>query len=1135
MFRRGVDAWLALAAALAVGSLAAGTAVADQSATDSESLPAIYPVPQSIQRHGEPVRLGSAVAVVTGPHTDAAAVGVVLDVLRSAGVGRIDQTDDTGRIQPGEPVIDVGGVEENPDSGRTLAGLGVTDATGLPAEGYVVADGRVGDHPVVVLAGHDPVGTFYAAQTLRQSVQGSRGVVPGVEVRDWPAYAVRGVIEGFYGPPWSDQARADQLDFDGRHKLNTYVYSPKDDPYLRAEWRVPYPAARLAQLAALVDRARADHVHFTYALSPGLSVCYSSTADEQALAAKFQSLWDIGVRDFAIPLDDISYTSWNCAEDQTAFGTGGAAAGAAQAYLVNEVQRDFIATHPGASRLEMVPTEYYGVAASPYKDVLRTQLDPAVVVEWTGVDVVTPTITAGQAAAARSVFGHDILVWDNYPVNDYAPDRLLLGPYVGRQAGMSGSLVGLTANPMIEPMASDVALSGVADFTWNDRAYDPQRSWQAALDELAGPDPLARRALGAFADLEHYSQIDPVQAPVLAGKFASFWPAWENGDDRAAGALDDYLRLIEDIPALLESHMHNPGFVAEIRPWLDAAATWGQADRAALRMLVDERANRGSAAAADRAQARALATKGHAYLHPRLSGTVTVGDGVVDTFVDAALAENDRWLGLTGLRPVAQTSLSAYQNHTPGKMVDGDVDTYFWSDRPPSDGDVIGVDLGADQPIAGVSVQMSKPDSPDDYLHRSMLEYSSDGRTWTAIGTFADTPTVIATLPTGTVARYIRLRANGSQGNWVVVREFTVTGPNIGPITVTGGPTPAGGSSLAAAADGDPDTAYTASTSPAPGDALVVGLPATRPVGSVEVVGHGSGTVQLHRTDGWHTIGKLADGYTALTDGGMSADAIRLLWAPNSAPPAIDEVVPVYADRPAVTLSPVPAQIDVEVGQSTSFAVGLTANGLSDEHGVLLARPAAGALVRPPAAPVAVDRGAQPTRTLTVKGIAVGTYRIPLSFLPDSGATPTTVTVRVHPKTSTKNVALSSAGAVATASSVEDDLAQFTPDHAIDGSLATRWSSDYTDGEWLQVRLAAPQHVGKVVLYWETAHANGYQIQTSADGLAWTTTASIADSQGGTETVWLDQADVRYLRMLGVSRSTQFGYSLRELQVYPVD
>jgi hyaluronoglucosaminidase len=58
-------------------------------------------------------------------------------------------------------------------------------------------------------------------------------------------------------------------------KANTYIYAPKDDPYHRDKWREPYPADKLAELRDLVDRARANHVRFTFALSLGTSVCYS--------------------------------------------------------------------------------------------------------------------------------------------------------------------------------------------------------------------------------------------------------------------------------------------------------------------------------------------------------------------------------------------------------------------------------------------------------------------------------------------------------------------------------------------------------------------------------------------------------------------------------------------------------------------------------------------------------------------------------------------------------------------------------------------------------------------------------------------------------------------------------------------
>ncbi|HEY2694086.1 MAG TPA: beta-N-acetylglucosaminidase domain-containing protein [Pseudonocardiaceae bacterium] len=1122
---------VALAAAATTATLPAHATQPDT--PPQASLPAVYPVPQSMTPHGSSVPLGNAVGLVTGSGSDPDAITEVRTVLSAAGVHTIDQVTDPKSLRPGETAVFVGGADEDPPAGPALTALGVADATALAAEGYVLADGTANGRPVIVLDGHDATGTYYAAQTLRQLVVNRS--VPGVRVRDWPALPIRGVIEGFYGNPWSDAQRLDQFAFYGAHKMDTYVYSPKNDPYLRDQWRDPYPADQLAALKALVDGANANHVTFTYALSPGLSVCYSSAPDEQALVAKFQSLWDIGVRSFAIPLDDISYTTWNCAADATRFGTGGAAAGAAQSYLLNAVQKDFVATHAGAARLEMVPTEYSDVAASPYKNTIKAQLDPAVVVEWTGVGVIAPVITTAQAAAAKAVYGHDILAWDNYPVNDYVTNRLLLGPYVGRSPGLAGSLVGITANPMIQPDASKIALFNVADFTWNDTAYNATASWQASLREFAGPDPQTQASFDAFADLEYYSDIDPVQAPVLAKKITSFWSAWESGNPLAARQLDGYLNIIQNIPSVLSTKLPSATeFATEAQPWLSSAGDWGQAARAALKMLVDERAGNGAAAAGDRAQAKALLAKAGSYTYVGLNGTVnvTVGDGVLDKFIDDALTENDRWLSLAGRHISAITSMSPYQTNTPDKMVDGDDSTFFWSSAAPNPGDYVGVDLGSVEPISHIALHMSKPTSPDDYIHSGVLEYSADNQNWTTVGSYDNTTDIEADLPSVAQARFVRFRDTQAQTNWVVVREFTVTSPDSTALTVTGTPAPASGASLAAAADASADTSYVAANAPAPGDALQVALPKARPVQRVLVLGTGAATVSVHGTNGWQTIGTLRPGYTDLPANNQTIDTIRLQWTPGGAAPSIAEVVPWYADLPTATLTLATPSVDVQSGASATVNAYLTATEPRDVPGLLTAtnpvHPTTGALVLP--------RGAQLTDPLTVRGSKVGTYQIPITFRAPGGApVTTTLTVHVHPVVSTTNVALAGDGTTATASSVEESLPQFTPDHAIDGDATTRWSSGYTDGEWLQVAFANPQTIGKVVVQWEAAHATAYQIQTSTDGSTWTTAATVTNSPGGTETVWLDQpTSAKYLRMQGVSRATQFGYSIYELQAYPV-
>jgi hypothetical protein len=124
---------------------------------------------------------------------------------------------------------------------------------------------------------------------------------------------------------------------------------------------------------------------------------------------------------------------------------------------------------------------------------------------------------------------------------------------------------------------------------------------------------------------------------------------------------------------------------------------------------------------------------------------------------------------------------------------------------------------------------------------------------------------------------------------------------------------------------------------------------------------------------------------------------------------------------------------------------------------------------------------------------------------------------------------LLSQGKTATASSSENS--SFVAADAVDGNTGTRWSSGFTDPQWLQVDLGSSRTLSQVVLNWETAYGKAFQIQTSADGSNWTTVYSTTTGTGGTQTIPVTGTG-RYVRMYGTARATQYGYSLWEFQVY---
>jgi hypothetical protein len=124
---------------------------------------------------------------------------------------------------------------------------------------------------------------------------------------------------------------------------------------------------------------------------------------------------------------------------------------------------------------------------------------------------------------------------------------------------------------------------------------------------------------------------------------------------------------------------------------------------------------------------------------------------------------------------------------------------------------------------------------------------------------------------------------------------------------------------------------------------------------------------------------------------------------------------------------------------------------------------------------------------------------------------------------------LLSQGQPATASSTEN--ASFPASNAVDGNTSTRWSSAFSDPQWLQVDLGTTASISQVVLQWEAAFATAFQIQTSPDGTTWTTIFSTTTGTGGTQTLNVTGTG-RFVRMLGTARATQFGYSLFEFQVF---
>lgn len=500
---------------------------------------------------------------------------------------------------------------------RLLRSLSASDGAGSP---FLVTVGVKGDKAVrayaasvpsvaegyylrvekdrAVIVGHDERGAYYGAQTLAQLKEAGR--VPLLSVTDYPDVPFRGVVEGFYGTPWSHEARLSQLDFYGRNKLNVYLYGPKDDPYHSTpHWRKPYPQREAEQLQQLVRRAQENHVLFYWAIHPGQDIRWNE-ADRDALMAKFEQMYQLGVRAFAIFFDDIS-------------GEGTKAD--KQAALLNYVDDHFVKVKGDVAPLVMCPTEYnksWSNVEGGYLPTLGDRLNKGIHIMWTG-DRVIACVDKASMNFINPLLKRNAYIWWNFPVSDYVRDHLLMGPVYGNGLDIKDDLAAFVSNPMEHPEASKVALYSVADYAWNLEAYDSHASWKRSLRALM---PGQADALETFAthnsDLgkngHRFNREESEEMRPWLERLLGAYVKERRADEPAWRRTREECRNIQRAADLLQASPDNRALVEDIRPWLLQFKLLGEYGEETLNMAEAQLDGRQEAFVDAYTHARALQT-----------------------------------------------------------------------------------------------------------------------------------------------------------------------------------------------------------------------------------------------------------------------------------------------------------------------------------------------------------------------------------------------------------------------------------------------------------------------------------------------------------------------------------------------
>lgn len=430
------------------------------------------------------------------------------------------------------------------------------------------------DDKQVVVAGHDERGTFYGLQTLRQLLKDNR--LPEIEIKDYPSIRFRGVVEGFYGTPWSHEARLSQLKFYGENKMNTYIYGPKDDPYHSSpNWRLPYPEKEARQLQELVNVANENEVDFVWAIHPGQDIKWNQE-DRNLLLAKFEKMYNLGVRSFAVFFDDISGEGTNPEK---------------QAELLNYIDEQFVKVKGDVKPLVMCPTEYNKSWSNPkgnYLTTLGEKLNPSIQIMWTG-DRVVADITKDGIEWINERIKRPAYIWWNFPVSDYVRDHLLLGAVYGNDTTIADQMAGFVTNPMEHAEASKIAIYSVAGYAWNPAKYDSEQTWREAMQVLM---PQAADELTFFAENNSdlgpnghkYRREESKDLQPLAERFSTSYAQGVYSPEDVT-ALEEYFERMTEGADILATDKENTPLTKEILPWLWQFRLSGETGREVLAMV----------------------------------------------------------------------------------------------------------------------------------------------------------------------------------------------------------------------------------------------------------------------------------------------------------------------------------------------------------------------------------------------------------------------------------------------------------------------------------------------------------------------------------------------------------------------
>ncbi len=453
----------------------------------------------------------------------------------------------------------------------------IDEARRLTGEKYIITSEKTDNGIELTVTVSCREGLFRAVNRIVQMIKDKNFFIG--TVTDYPLFAVRGYIEGFYGKPWSHENRRMMLELMSFYGMNTYYYAPKDDPYHRDKWSELYPENELSSLSELTALCKEKFVKFHYCIAPGLSMKYSSEEDFNKLTCKAEQLYGIGIRNFGLLVDDIPEDLW-FEEDKAAFDCE-----AVNAHIaLSDKFRNYLREKDEKCTLTVCPLQYHGRGDEYYISKLGQGISGDIDIFWTGKNICSQEITVREAVIFENSTNRPPLYWDNFPVNDAEMyNEMHIGYLNGRESDLYRYSRGIVSNTMEYALSSRMPLLTVCDYLWNPVSYDGFGSWQKACEIILGEEkelfmPLLDNLLTSCLKVEN--------SPMLNETLNLSQQQFFSGDiSGAVSTVSSYIEALERCCTTLKT-LDNP-IVSELEPWLEKQTIALELMKSTLSILTD--------------------------------------------------------------------------------------------------------------------------------------------------------------------------------------------------------------------------------------------------------------------------------------------------------------------------------------------------------------------------------------------------------------------------------------------------------------------------------------------------------------------------------------------------------------------